>query len=82
MKKQCMYYFMRMKQFVLLTAMTVMSSGCVNVMHQWGYSCVKTPVVEFCSSSAVLITNLNKSVSQQQLLLPNGQPCEERIYEN
>ena len=39
MKKQCMYYFMRMKPFVLLTAMTVM-------------------------------------------LLPNGQPCEERIYEN
>ena len=82
MKKQYMNTMMRLKPLVLLVLTTGVLSGCVSMMHQWGYSCIKTPVVTPCSSSPVLITNLNEDVSKQQLLLPSGQACQESSYAN
>ena len=82
MKTQCMKYIMRLQPLVLLVVMAGVLSGCAGVMHQWGYSCIKTPVVTPCSTSPVLITNLSEDLSKQRLLLPSGQVCQESPYAN
>lgn len=67
----------RLRPLVPVLVMAGLLSGCIQTMHQWGYSCVPTPAIAPCSDSTVLITNLTQPLTEQRVLLPNGQACQE-----
>lgn len=64
---------------VLFILMPFFLSGCANFMdtafYQLGYQHIARDNIINCDSSSMLITNLEKKVSQRHYLLPDGRAC-------